>query len=81
MVSQQPLPDLGGRVVNTVTENAYTPLNFVDPKTGQAIGKVFAASTFKFFETYNVVGFLYLVMTIGLALVVRGIEKRSRAAH
>jgi polar amino acid transport system substrate-binding protein len=32
------LPDLGGRVVNAVTENAYTPLNFVDPKTGQAIG-------------------------------------------
>ncbi|HNU04336.1 MAG TPA: transporter substrate-binding domain-containing protein [Anaerolineae bacterium] len=32
------LPDLGGRVINAVTENAYTPLNFVDPKTGQAVG-------------------------------------------
>jgi polar amino acid transport system substrate-binding protein len=32
------LPDLGGRVVEAVTENAYTPLNFVDPATGQAIG-------------------------------------------
>jgi polar amino acid transport system substrate-binding protein len=32
------LPDLGGRVVNAVTENAYTPLNFVDPKTGRAVG-------------------------------------------
>ena len=32
------LPDLGGRVVEAVTENAYTPLNFVDPKTGQAVG-------------------------------------------
>ena len=32
------LPDLGGRTVKAVTENAYTPLNFVDPKTGQGIG-------------------------------------------
>ncbi len=38
VVSQQPLPDLGGRVINAVTENAYTPLNFVDPATGQAVG-------------------------------------------
>jgi polar amino acid transport system substrate-binding protein len=34
----QELPDLGGRTVNIVTENAYPPLQFVDPKTGQAIG-------------------------------------------
>jgi polar amino acid transport system substrate-binding protein len=32
------LPDLGGRKVVAVTENAYTPLNFVDPKTGKAVG-------------------------------------------
>jgi polar amino acid transport system substrate-binding protein len=32
------LPDLNGRVVRAVTENAYTPLNFADPKTGDGIG-------------------------------------------
>jgi polar amino acid transport system substrate-binding protein len=32
------LPDLGGREVVVVTENAYPPLQFVDPKTGAAIG-------------------------------------------
>ena len=32
------LPDLKGRTVVAVTENAYTPLNFADPKTGQGIG-------------------------------------------
>jgi len=32
------LPDLGGRTVRAVTENAYTPLNFVDPLTGEARG-------------------------------------------
>jgi len=34
----QELPDLGGRTVNAVTENAYTPLNFADPATGEGIG-------------------------------------------
>ena len=32
------LPDLKGRTIIAVTENAYTPLNFVDPKTGKAMG-------------------------------------------
>jgi polar amino acid transport system substrate-binding protein len=32
------LPDLKGRTIEAVTENAYTPLNFADPKTGQGIG-------------------------------------------
>jgi polar amino acid transport system substrate-binding protein len=32
------LPDLGGRTIVAVTENAYTPLNFADPKSGQGIG-------------------------------------------
>ncbi|ASJ71739.1 transporter substrate-binding domain-containing protein [Granulosicoccus antarcticus] len=32
------LPDLKGREVVVVTENAYPPLQFVDPKTGEAIG-------------------------------------------
>ena len=32
------LPDLGGRDVVVVTENAYPPLQFVDPKTGEQIG-------------------------------------------
>jgi polar amino acid transport system substrate-binding protein len=35
---QAKLPDLKGRTVRAVTENAFTPLNFVDPKTGKAVG-------------------------------------------
>jgi len=34
----QTLPDLAGRTIKAVTENAYTPLNFADPATGQGIG-------------------------------------------
>ncbi len=32
------LPDLKGRTIVAVTEDAYTPLNFVDPKTGKSVG-------------------------------------------
>jgi polar amino acid transport system substrate-binding protein len=32
------LPDLAGKKVIVVTENAYPPLQFIDPKTGQQIG-------------------------------------------
>ena len=35
-----------------------------------------SASTFKFFETYSIVALLYLVMTLGLAMFVRFLEKR-----
>ena len=32
------LPDLQGKTVVAVTGNDYTPLNFIDPKTGEAVG-------------------------------------------
>ena len=32
------LPDLGGKSVVVVTENAYPPLQFIEPATGNAIG-------------------------------------------
>jgi len=38
VASAQDLPDLDGREVVIVTENAYPPLQFVDPKSGEAIG-------------------------------------------
>ena len=36
--AQDALPDLDGREVVVVTENAYPPLQFVDVRTGEAIG-------------------------------------------
>jgi len=32
------LPDLGGREIVVVSENAYPPLQFIDPSSGKAIG-------------------------------------------
>ncbi|MBB3999929.1 transporter substrate-binding domain-containing protein [Aureimonas pseudogalii] len=37
-LAQTALPDLGGRAVTVVTENAYPPLQYLDPKTGDAVG-------------------------------------------
>ncbi len=37
-VAADALPDLQGREIVVVTENAYPPLQFVDPKSGDAIG-------------------------------------------
>lgn len=34
----QGLPDLGGKTLVIVTENAYPPLQFIDPKSGDQIG-------------------------------------------
>lgn len=73
------LPPLGNDFIAMLKDSSLVSVMGVADITYQ--GKVFAASTFKFFETYNVVGFIYLVMTIGLALLVRGIEKRSKTAH
>ena len=39
------LPDLGGKSITVVTENAYPPLQFIDPKTGKAIGWEYDAVT------------------------------------
>ena len=38
LAQAQDLPDLGGMEVVVVTENAYPPLQFIDPNSGDAIG-------------------------------------------
>jgi len=68
------LPPLGNEFIAIVKDSSLVSVLGVQDIT--QLGKVYSASTFRFFETYNVVGFLYLVMTIGLSLLVRLTEKR-----
>lgn len=42
------------------------------------MGKIYAAGSFRFFETYSIVAYVYLLLTIGLSLFLRGIERRMR---
>lgn len=41
-------------------------------------GKIYASGSFRFFETYSIVAYIYLILTIGLSLVLRRLEKRMR---
>jgi polar amino acid transport system permease protein len=42
------------------------------------MGKVYASGSFRFFETYSIVAYVYLVLTIGLSILLRGFEQRMR---
>ena len=70
------LPALGNEFVAMLKDSALVSVLGVQDIT--QLGKVYSASTFKFFETYNIVALLYLVMTLGLALFVRWIEQRIK---
>ena len=70
------LPPLGNDFVAMIKDSALVSVLGVQDITQQA--KVYSASSFRFFETYNTVAFLYLVLTISLSLLVRGLERRLR---
>ena len=68
------LPPLGNEFVAMIKDSALVSALGVQDIT--QMGKVYAASTFRFFETYNVVAFLYLFLTITLSMLVRLLERR-----
>ncbi len=68
------LPPLGNDFVAMVKDSALVSALGVQDIT--QLGKVYSAGSFKFFETYNLVAFEYLVLTISLSLLIRMLEKR-----
>lgn len=70
------LPALANEFVAIVKDSALVSALGVQDVT--QLGKVYAASTFMFFETYNAVAFFYLCVTISLSLAVRALEKRLK---
>jgi polar amino acid transport system permease protein len=73
------LPPLGNEFVAMIKDSALVSALGVQDVT--QMGKVYASSTFKFFETYNVVAFLYLFLTITLSMLVRLLEKRLKTGR
>jgi polar amino acid transport system permease protein len=45
------------------------------------MGKVYASGSFRFFETYSIVAYIYLIMTVSLSLALRALEKRLRQSE
>jgi polar amino acid transport system permease protein len=70
------LPPLGNDFIAMVKDSSLVSVLGVSDIT--QLGKVYASGSFRFFETYSIVAYIYLVMTIGLSLALRNLEKRMR---
>ena len=73
------LPALANEFVAIIKDSALVSILGVQDIT--QLGKVYAASTFLFFETYNAVAFFYLVLTVTLSLLVRILERNLKTGR
>lgn len=71
------LPPLGNDFVAMVKDSSLVSVLGVADVT--QLGKLTAAGNFRYFETYNVVALIYLLMTISLSLLLRRFEARMRS--
>ncbi len=72
------LPPLGNDFIAMVKDSSLVSVLGVADIT--QMGKVYASGSFRFFETYSIVAYVYLVLTIGLSIALRQLEKRLRQA-
>jgi polar amino acid transport system permease protein len=70
------LPPLGNDFVAMVKDSSLVSVLGVADIT--QMGKVYASGSFRFFETYSIVAYVYLILTIGLSLGLRRLEQRLR---
>lgn len=70
------LPPLGNDFVAMVKDSSLVSVLGVADIT--QLGKVTAAGNFRYFETYNVVALIYLMMTVSLSLALRHLEHHLR---
>ena len=68
------LPPLGNDFVALIKDSSLVSVLGVADVT--QLGKVYAAGSFRFLETYNIVAYIYLVLTVGLSLMLRKLEAR-----
>ena len=69
-------PPLSNDFVSMVKDSSLVSVLGVMDVT--QLGKVYAAGSFRFFETYSIVAYIYLILTVGLSLVLRRVEKSMR---
>jgi polar amino acid transport system permease protein len=70
------LPPLGNDFIAMLKDSSLVSALGVRDIT--QLGRLYAASSFQYLKTYNVVAFLYLCMTILLSLGVKAIERRLK---
>ena len=70
------LPPLGNDFIAMIKDSALVSVLGVADIT--QLGKIYAAGSFRFMETYNIVAYIYLLVTLLLSLAIRRLEKRLR---
>lgn len=70
------LPPLGNDFVAMVKDSSLVSVLGVADIT--QMGKIYASGSFRFFETYSIVAYIYLILTVGLSLGLRALERRMR---
>lgn len=70
------LPPLGNDFIAMVKDSSLVSVLGVADIT--QMGKVYASGSFRFFETYSIVAYIYLILTVGLSLALRSMERRLR---
>jgi len=73
------LPPLGNDFIAMVKDSSLVSVLGVGDIT--QMGKIYAAGSFRFFETYSIVAYIYLILTVSLSLALRGLEQRLRRQH
>lgn len=73
------MPPLGNDFIAMIKDSSLVSVLGVTDIT--QLGKVTSASNFRYFETYNVVALIYLMMTISLSLLLRRLERHMRAKY
>jgi polar amino acid transport system permease protein len=73
------LPALGNDFVAIVKDSSLASVLGVQDIT--QLAKLYAAGTFLFFQTYSILAFMYLIITISLTRVVRWLERRLRRSR
>jgi His/Glu/Gln/Arg/opine family amino acid ABC transporter permease subunit len=71
------LPPLGNDFIALIKDSSLVSVLGVADIT--QLGKIYAAGSFRFFETYNIVAYVYLMMTVTLSLGLRHLERKMRA--
>ena len=66
------LPPLGNDFIAMLKESSLVSVLGVQDITRR--GQTYASSTFTFFQAYNIVALTYLVLTVTLSMVVKGME-------
>lgn len=73
------LPPLGNDLIAMLKDSSLISALAVRDIT--QLGKLYRASSFRSFEAYNTMAFLYLTMTLSLSMLVKYIERKMQREH